>query len=62
MANVGKFSVSVVILSTFELVTLFRCNVILFDVMELLSILFREEVRVLGLNLEEIDQVNVILG
>ena len=62
MANVGKFSVSVVILSAFELVTLFRCNVILFDVMELLPILFREEVRVLGLNLEEIDQVNVILG
>ena len=62
MANVGKFSVSVVILSTFELVTLFRCNVILFDVMELLPILFREEVCVLGLNLEEIDQVNVILG
>ena len=34
----------------------------LFDVMELLPILFREEVCVLGLNLEEIDQVNVILG
>ena len=30
--------------------------------MELLPILFREEVCVLGLNLEEIDQVNVILG
>jgi hypothetical protein len=45
----GNF-VSVVILSAFELSALFRCKVILFDVMEVLPILFHESWRKLFVN------------